>query len=349
MGRNQTDPNLSLSGAILARAFARAIEAAKAFEGATAPNPPVGCVLLDAQGNELAIAAHQKAGERHAEALAISLCRQAGLVERIHTVVVTLEPCNHTGRTPPCTDAILSTPARAVWIGSQDPNDSVVGSGGERLRDAGLEVHYLADLQHPRRAELLPVAERLIAPFHKRIRTGLPWVTVKRAVRPDGSMIPPAGQKTFTSPRSLTFAHHLRRRADVIATGSGTILADNPEFTVRHVPDVLHKHRLLAIFDRERRVPAAYLNAARERGFSVSIEDALPAAFRRFAEEGALEVLVEAGPRLTAEVLKSSLWDELILIEQGGSSGSEDRITIHPRDGALHELTEKDHDVLGHN
>ena len=94
------------------------LEAPK-FEGATAPNPPVGCVLLDRDGNVLSIAAHQKAGALHAEALAIKQCDDPA---RIHTVVVTLEPCNHTGRTGPCTEAILATPARQVWIGMADPN-----------------------------------------------------------------------------------------------------------------------------------------------------------------------------------------------------------------------------------
>jgi diaminohydroxyphosphoribosylaminopyrimidine deaminase / 5-amino-6-(5-phosphoribosylamino)uracil reductase len=117
----------------LQAAFGHALQAAVEFEGATAPNPPVGCVILDADGNELAVAAHRAAGQPHAEALAIQKCREAGLAERIHTLIVTLEPCNHQGRTPPCTSAILATPARQIWIGAQDPNPHVEG-GGATLR-----------------------------------------------------------------------------------------------------------------------------------------------------------------------------------------------------------------------
>ena len=101
----------------IAAGMKAALAAARLWEGATAPNPPVGCALLDASGAIITTAAHHGAGQLHAEALAIKQAREAGQAERIHTVVVTLEPCNHHGRTPPCTEAILSTPAKRVVIG----------------------------------------------------------------------------------------------------------------------------------------------------------------------------------------------------------------------------------------
>src|SRR5665213_3561108 len=133
---------------LIAQGMTAAIEAARAFEGATAPNPPVGCVLLDRSGAVLGVAAHQKAGALHAEALAIKTARAAGLVHLIHTVVVTLEPCNHHGRTPPCTEAILATPAKAVVIGMADPNSLVQRRGAKRLA-AGLSVSFLDHAQQP--------------------------------------------------------------------------------------------------------------------------------------------------------------------------------------------------------
>ena len=306
-------------------AFATALEAAEEFVGATAPNPPVGCVILDAMGNELARAAHPHAGASHAEALAIALCDQAGTTHRIHTVVVTLEPCNHTGRTPPCVEAILRTPARQIWIGVADPNPKVPGGGAARLAAAGLRVGYLAELDHPEAAQLALQAHRLIAPFAKQVRTGLPWVTVKQALNLEGSMVPPVGAKTFTSEASLMLAHRLRKRADAVLTGSGTVRADTPEFTVRRVADFAGKRRFLTILDRRGRVPPAYLDAARARGFEVFIQTDIAASLRHLGQLGALEVLVEAGPALLQAMRHGDLWDEWITIEQ---SEDADRVTV---------------------
>ena len=326
------DPTTFLPAGIIADAFGRAIAAATDYAGATAPNPPVGCVLLDAAGEILAVEAHRRAGDLHAEARAIAACRAAGSVERIHSVVVTLEPCNHHGRTPPCTDAILSTPASHVWIVGGDPNPRVAGGGAARLAAAGLSVGFLADLDHPDAPRLAAEAKRLIAPFVKWSTTGRPFVTVKQALDDTGSMIPPPGRKTFTSETSLTLAHRLRRRADAILTSAGTILADDPEFTVRRVPDHPDKRRLLAILDRRGRVPADYLTAAAQRGLRPLIFADLDEALARLGAEGVHEVLVEAGPTLTAAVLAAGLWDEHVVI----AKGDPDRITIlrnHHRKG----------------
>lgn len=331
------------------RAFARALDAARANEGATAPNPPVGCVLLDAAGRELAVGAHRRAGQAHAEAGAIALARAAGLADKIDSVVVTLEPCNHQGRTPPCAEAILSTGARQVWIACRDPNPQVKGGGAERLHAAGLDVHFLSDLRHPGAAPLLSDAERLLAPFSKRSRTGLPFITIKQAISTSGLMLPAAGQKTFTSATSLELAHRLRRRADAILTGSGTVLADNPLFTVRHVPDHSDKQRMLVILDRRRRVSADYPDAARQRGFAVHLADDLDQAQDMIGAAGGMEVLVEAGPTLTAHMLETGLWDEHVLIEQAASADGTDRVTLRRNRAATSFLTGKERNVLGHH
>lgn len=127
-------------------------------------------------------------------------------------------------------------------------------------------------------------------------------------------MIPPPGQKTFTREKSLRLAHELRKRADAIITGSGTVLADNPEFTVRHVLDHPGKRRWLAILDRRGRVPESYLEAARGRGFAVFKLASLEQGLKDLAALGAVEVLVEAGPAVTQACLAASLWNRHVVI-----------------------------------
>ncbi|OAM73015.1 bifunctional diaminohydroxyphosphoribosylaminopyrimidine deaminase/5-amino-6-(5-phosphoribosylamino)uracil reductase RibD [Devosia elaeis] len=321
-------PQTSPDPDAIASGFRLALEAARAFEGATAPNPPVGCAILNAIGDVLAVAAHEKAGQGHAEARAIAQCRERGVIEAIHTLIVTLEPCNHFGRTPPCSQAIMETPAQHVWIGAEDPNDTVKGGGRQALVEAGIIVRSIAKLDHAEAAALAGCANRLIGPFAKRLRTGLPWITIKQALDATGSMIPPAGAKTFTSTTSLALAHRLRRRSDAILTGSGTILADAPLFTVRHVPDFAAKARHLVILDRRRRISADYLAASRQRGFLPVIAADLHTTLRHLGDIGALEVLVEAGPQVTASVRESGLWDEHIRITS--IPGAEDGVEVIP-------------------
>ncbi|GAB5428894.1 MAG: bifunctional diaminohydroxyphosphoribosylaminopyrimidine deaminase/5-amino-6-(5-phosphoribosylamino)uracil reductase RibD [Devosia indica] len=348
MDESAVYPNPHLPPQQILRAFARSLDLARAHEGATSPNPPVGCVLLDARELEMAAGAHRRAGLPHAEADAITKVRAAGLADKVDSVVVTLEPCNHHGRTPPCAEAILSTGARQVWIACRDPNPQVTGGGAARLRAAGLDVHFLSDLHHPQAAILLGDANRLLAPFAKRVRTGLPFITIKQAISAPGSMVPAAGRKTFTSSSSLDLAHRLRRRADAILTGSGTVLADNPLFTVRRVPDHPEKQRMLAILDRRRRVTETYLDAARERGFALHLADDLHHALEAIGMAGGMEVLVEAGPTLTAHLLISGLWDEHVLIEQAANPDGTDRVTVRHNPASQAYSHGKEKDVLRH-
>lgn len=333
----------------LLRAFSRATDLARAHEGATAPNPPVGCVLLDALGRELASGSHRRAGLPHAEAESIALARATGLADKIDSVVVTLEPCNHHGRTPPCTEAILRTGARQVWMACHDPNPQVKGGGAERLRAAGIAVYSWSDLPHPEAATLCAEANRLLAPFAKRSLAGQPFITIKQAISASGSMVPPTGRKTFTSAVSLDLAHRLRRRADAILTGAGTVLADDPHFTVRRVPDHADKRRMLIILDRRRRVPRFYLDLAGQRGFAVQLADDVREALLAIGAAGGMEVLVEAGPTLTAHLLTTGLWDEHVLIEQGANPDGTDRVTVRQNLASPSHSYGRGTDVLRHN
>lgn len=282
--------------------------AARKWMGATSPNPPVGAVALDSSGKILATAAHQRAGMAHAEALLIEECRKQNFLSQVETLCVTLEPCNHHGLTPPCSEAIIQSGIKKVVIGTRDPNPKVTGGGVEKLRSAGIEV-------------ITGVAEeecrQLIHAFAYYVQTGKVWLTVKRAINSEGSMIPPVGQKTFTSSDSLKLAHLLRKKADAILTGSGTILADHPLFTVRHVADQPDKRRWLAILDRRGRVPDDYIGAAAKRGLDIIIYQDLGEALRDLARKGAQDVLAEAGPALSQSLLDSGLWTMSVTIRQG--------------------------------
>lgn len=293
-----------------------ALNAAEQFVGATAPNPPVGCIALDKDGKVLLGAAHQKAGTAHAEAKVLELAEKLGKLSQVHTLVVTLEPCNHRGRTPPCTEAILRhRHIKRVVFGAADPNPQVNGGGAARLREAGLEVVG---------GVLEAEAAFLIRAFTKWSRERLPWVTVKAAFTPAGSMIPPTGQKTFTSKPSLIFAHGLRKRADALWTGSGTVLADDPEFTVRWLPDHPGKNRWLLLSDRRRQVPQRWLDKAKQNGFFVHQAEDFAEGLAFLGKKEVLEVLVEAGPTLRQAWLESGLWDESVVINQGAGDADDE-------------------------
>ncbi len=292
----------------LNHAMRQAAAEGRKWLGATSPNPAVGAAALNAEGHIIAIAAHHRAGAAHAEALLIETCRERGLLDKIHTLCITLEPCNHQGRTPPCTDAIIAAGIRNVAIGTRDPNHHVTGGGIERLKSAGIEIATGVAEEECR---------QLIHAFAFHEKTGKPWVMVKRAFNHNGSMIPPVGQKTFTSPESLCLAHRLRKKADAIVTGSGTILADNPLYTVRHVPDHAGKQRWLAILDRRGRVPSEYIAAAKTRGLKPIIYADIHEAFGDLAAKGAQDIMVEAGPALSQSVLDSGLWAMSVTVRQG--------------------------------
>jgi diaminohydroxyphosphoribosylaminopyrimidine deaminase/5-amino-6-(5-phosphoribosylamino)uracil reductase len=295
-----------------------AVEAARQYRGATSPNPPVGAVGWDYDGKLLAVAAHPRAGEGHAEVQLIRRLSELGGLDRLHTVFVTLEPCNHQGRTGPCTEALLHTPVRQVWFGTHDPNPQVQGGGASRLRAAGLQAELVPD------TALQAACQDLIAPFRKWSTTRMPYVTLKTAHRREVSdlwsgMIPISGSGTFSSAESLKLAHELRRRADAILTGSGTVLADSPRFDVRHVQDHdLQRPRKLIVLDRRSRVSLEWWARARSLGFERLDAESPSEALTKLGAYGCLEVLVEAGPTLSRSLLEQGLCDEWVQIRSGG-------------------------------
>lgn len=303
-------------------AMRMAINAAEQFLGATSPNPPVGAIALDKNGKVLLGAGHQKAGMPHAEAKVLELAAKLGKLSAIETLVVTLEPCNHQGKTPPCTDTILKHKnIKRVVYGCDDPNPHVKGGGGDRLREAGLEVIT---------GVMETECQFLIRAFAKKARTGRPYVTLKTALTAEGSMIPPGGQKTFTSQASLIFAHELRKRSDAIWTGSGTVLADLPELTVRLVPDHPGKKRFLVLSDRRRRIGKDWLAKAEKNGFLPHFAESFAEGLDFLGKNGVLEVLVEGGPLLRKAWLECGLWDESVVITQG-KNNEDDNVEVQFR------------------
>jgi diaminohydroxyphosphoribosylaminopyrimidine deaminase/5-amino-6-(5-phosphoribosylamino)uracil reductase len=298
------------ASAIYIEAMRQACAEARQWVGATSPNPPVGAAALDAEGRVIATAAHKRAGAAHAEASLIELCRQQNILSQAKTLCVTLEPCNHYGKTPPCCEAIIASGIRRVVVGTHDPNPNVKGGGNDRLRAEGIEVITGVGEEE---------CKQLMHAFAYRISTGKPFVSVKRAFDNQGSMIPPTGQKTFTSPESLHFAHRLRKKADAILTGSGTILADEPLFTVRQVADYPDKRRWLGILDRRHRVPQDYIDGAKTRGLDVVIYNDIAEAMADLTQKNVQDILVEAGPTLSASVLKADFWCLSTDIHQGST------------------------------
>ncbi len=302
----------------------RALAAARERLGATAPNPPVGAAVFSAEGEVLGIGAHLGAGQPHAEVEALRACGDA--LGRAHAVFVTLEPCNHYGRTPPCTSALLDAGVRVVWVGALDPNPHVGGGGVAALRRSGVDVRLMAESASSDERRVAQHCEDLIAPWTHWLHTGRPYVTVKRVFDAAGRMEPPPGRKTFSSHRLLEYAHRLRRESDAVLTGSGTVLADRPEFTVRHCPDPRAIPRRLSILDRRRRVDDAYLAAAVSRGLLPRIAADLNAELDVLGGEGVHQLLVEAGPALTAFMLDQGLWRRLVTIRQ--LSPEEEQVTV---------------------
>ena len=203
------------------RFMRRAIRLAMRGLGATRPNPAVGAVVVK-DGRIVGEGWHRRAGTPHAEVHALEA---AGEDARGGTIYVTLEPCNHTGRTPPCTRAILDAGIERVVVGTRDPNPRVQGGGVEFLRSRGLDVR-LGCLQQECR--------RIVAPFAKHFKTGMPWVVSKVAMSLDGKTATRTGHSQWiTGLRAREWGHRMRHRCDAILVGKGTVLADDPSLTCR--------------------------------------------------------------------------------------------------------------------
>jgi diaminohydroxyphosphoribosylaminopyrimidine deaminase/5-amino-6-(5-phosphoribosylamino)uracil reductase len=214
------------------RHMLRAVELAAGVRTATSPNPWVGCVLVTAAGQEFEGATRPPGGP-HAEAGALAAAAAAGAETAGATAYVTLEPCSHHGRTPPCADALVDAGVARVVVGLRDPDPQVDGRGLARLRDAGIEVTegVAADV----------VADQL-APFVTHRTTGRPRVVLKLAASLDGRTAAPDGSSRWiTGEAARADAHRLRAESDAVLVGAGTVRTDDPSLTVRHVggPDPL--------------------------------------------------------------------------------------------------------------
>ncbi len=201
--------------------MSRALAEAERGRGAVEPNPMVGAVVVrDAKA--VGVGHHERFGGPHAEVIALA---RAGGLARGATLYVTLEPCCHHGKTPPCTDAILKAKVARVVAAMRDPFPKVDGGGASRLRSAGVEVEVGLMAEESR---------RLNGPYLKRLATGLPYVTAKWAMTLDGKTAAASGDSRWISgPRSRALVHEVRGRMDAILIGIGTALADDPSLTAR--------------------------------------------------------------------------------------------------------------------
>jgi len=305
------------------------------------PNPRVGCVLVDADGGVVGEGWHRGAGTPHAEVAALADAAGRGTDPRGLTAVVTLEPCNHTGRTGPCTEALLAAGVARVVVSVEDPNPQAAG-GADRLRAAGVDV----------RTGVLPEEGRaLLGAWLPSVERGRPFVTLKIATSLDGRVAATDGSSRWiTSDVARRHAHDLRAEVDAIAVGTGTALADDPSLTARNAAGELHGHQPLRVVVGERDLPGD----ARLRGPGGELVQLRTHDPRVVVDElGRREVrhlLVEGGPTLAAAFLRAGLVDEVhayvapLLLGAGPSAVGD--LGIGTIDGAL-RLTTRSVQPLG--
>jgi len=316
--------------------MARAIELARLGRYTTDPNPRVGCVLVR-DGQVVGEGFHRRAGEPHAERMAIAA---AGDTARGATAYVTLEPCCHYGRTPPCTEGLLEAGVSRVIAAMVDPNPLVAGKGLAQLREAGMEVH----------SGLLEKDARALNPgFIKRMSQGVPHVRLKLAMSLDGRTAMASGEsKWITGPAARRDVQRLRAGSSAIVTGIGSVLADDPSMNVRlsaaDLPGVQGEQFLLqplrVVLDSQARMPSdarmlslpgstlvfvgeqsdqAAVDALSAAGAEVARLDQderglqWSALLRSLGQRGCNEVLLECGATLAGSALQAGVVDELIV------------------------------------
>lgn len=284
-------------------AMHRALALAETVRGHTAPNPAVGAVILAADGTLAGEGATAPAGGPHAEVVALA---QAGAAAAGGTAVVTLEPCAHTGRTGPCTEALLAAGVRRVVFAVGDPNPEAAG-GAAVLREAGVDV--VAGVEEH------SAASGALRPWLHAIRTGRPFVTWKYAATLDGRVAAADwSARWISSAPSRADTHRIRAGVDAIMVGSGTVLADDPQLTVRGADDAVPVLRqpLRVVLDRRHRVPddARVLDTSAE---TLVLDTAVPQfALKALFDRGVRHVLLEGGPTLAGAFVEARCVDEVV-------------------------------------
>lgn len=312
--------------------MAEALRLARLGLYSTDPNPRVGCVIVK-DGQIVGRGWHKQAGTPHAEVHALN---EAGDKAKGATAYVTLEPCSHTGRTPPCANALIKAGVARVVAAMQDPNPLVAGSGFKLLHAAGISVAF---------GLMQAEAEALNPGFIKRMVAGQPFVRIKLASSLDGRTAMASGESQWiTGPQARADVQKLRARSSAVITGIGTVLADDPQLTVRDAslaPEGLAlRQPLRVVLDRQARLPddcqllradgpvwwvttkaaqpelagkIAARTGSRYLHLSVPEPQFLPELMTQLAQAQCNEVLVEAGPTLAAAFLRARLCDELIV------------------------------------
>ncbi len=263
-------------------------------------NPQVGCVLADARGAIVAEGWHRGAGTPHAEVDALSKIGDAtGL-----TAFVTLEPCNHTGRTGPCSEALIAAGVERVVYAVSDPNPDAVG-GAQRLREAGIEVVG---------GVLAAEAEDLLHPWLTSVRLGRPYVIVKWASSLDGRAAAADGTSQWiTGTAARQHVHERRALADAIVVGTGTVLADDPSLTARGDGGELLPHQPIPVVIGERPVPEGARLRAHPAGLIETVGRDLPAILADLYARDIRRVFVEGGPTLASAFIAAGLADEYLI------------------------------------
>lgn len=278
-----------------------ALALSEEVRGTTSPNPPVGAVVLGVDGTVVGRGATQPPGGPHAEVVAL---REAGERARGGTAVVTLEPCAHHGRTPPCTEALIAAGVARVHYAVADPNPPAAG-GSAVLAEAGIEVE-----QGPRTTEAARGPLRAWLHF---VRTGRPHVTWKYAATLDGRVAAADGtSRWISSAESRAEVHLLRTRIDAIMAGTGTVLADDPQLTARTPDGAPAARQPLRVVVGTTPIPpgARVFDAAAETVVYATHD--VDAVLAGLAERGVVDVLLEGGPRLAGAFVRAGRVDRIV-------------------------------------
>ncbi len=305
-------------------ALRRAVELADRGASTVLPNPVVGCVLLSGSGEVVSEGFHERAGGPHAEVMALAA---AGERAQGATAVVTLEPCNHIGRTGPCAKALISAGVRRVVVAVRDPWPAAAG-GVDRLRSAGVHVVDLVDtaeLGDARAVAAVDAAEDVNRVWLTATLRGRPFVTWKAGMTIDGRVAAPDGtSRWITSQASRADVHLLRARVDTIMVGVGTVIADNPQLAVRDGDgNPTGPQPLRVVIDSHGRTPSSarvlddaastWVVSAGDVGAGADGSVDLAAVLHRLYQQGRRHVLLEGGPRLAAAFFDAGLVDEAIV------------------------------------